>query len=71
MLMRMMLRKFPTAILGLAAVAALAQQRPNQPQGPQSGMWEIVPVKSNVIQRGDVEILTFETPESLDRLESL
>ncbi len=54
-----------------AATTLIAQQRPNIPQGPQTGMWEVVPEKSNVLQRGDLEIVTFEKPETLGQLEDL
>ena len=60
-----MLHRILNFILYTAAAAAIAQQQ------PQTGQWEIVPAKSNTIQRGDLEILTFETAESLDKLEDL
>jgi len=61
----MLLRRFRFLLIGLIAISALSQQ------GPQTGLWEIVPAKSNIVQRGDLEILTFETPADLERLESL
>ena len=61
----MMPRQIRIAILGLASTVAIAQQ------APQTGMWEVVPAKSNVIARGGVEILTFETAETLEKLEAL
>ena len=61
----MMSHRIPTFILCTVATAAFSQQQ------PQTGQWEIVPAKSNTIQRGDQEILTFETAETLDRLEDL
>ena len=57
----MMSHRIPTFILCTVATAAFSQQQ------PQTGQWEIVPAKSNTIQRGDLEILTFETAETLDR----
>ena len=53
------------AILSAILTVAIAQQ------APQTGQWEIVPAKSYTIHRGDVEILSFETPETLGRLEEL
>jgi hypothetical protein len=40
-------------------------------QGPDAGNWPNVSAQSHVFQRGDVEILTFETEQDYDRLQEL
>jgi len=55
--------------LGTGAFAWLQKAITNRP--PDAGNWPNVSAQSHVFQRGDVEILTFETEKDYDKLQEL